>query len=244
MRYKMNHCDKLQANPFMCLMVGGTGSGKTYLLFKMLTTPGILDYERLLILTTTADQTYFQFLKHGFEYNLKKAVINKLFEYYTKGAVAGDIADICGQTSHLEGVTQKESIPVVLTREITDLEQVNPERLKTLVIFDDCVTERNQSVQCEIFTKGRHLNCHSVYLTQSFYDVEKIIRKNANVFVLFEQNDKSLSCILQSIKTGMPKEDFKQLAATQWHNPDDYKYILINTRKQMDCRCHTDIFSN
>ena len=78
----------------------------------------------------------------------------------------------------------------MLTKEIVDLEQVNPDHLKTIVIFDDCVTERNQSVQCKIFTKGRHLNCHSVYLTQSFYDVEKIIHKNANVFILFESSGK------------------------------------------------------
>ena len=50
---RFNHCEKLQADPFMCLIAGGTGSGKTYLLFQMLTTPDILDYERLVILTTT-----------------------------------------------------------------------------------------------------------------------------------------------------------------------------------------------
>ena len=140
-------------------------------------------------------------------------------------------------TLHREAI-----IPVVL-KEIADLEQVNPERVKTIVILDDCVTERNQSVQCKIFTKGRHLNCHSIYLTQSFYDVEKIIRKNANVFILFEQSNKSLTCILQSIKTGLPNEDFKQITNRQWFNPNDHKYILVNTRKQMDCRCFTEIFS-
>ena len=138
---------------------------------------------------------------------------------------------------------QNHAIPVVLTKEITDLEQVNPEGVKALVIFDDCVTEKNQTPQCEIFTKGRHMNCHSIYLTQSFYDVDKIIRKNANTFILFEQNDKSLTCILQSIKTGMQNNDFKQLASQQWFDPNTYKYILINTRKQLDCRCYTDIFS-
>ena len=52
-------------------------------------------------------------------------------------------------------ITQRETIiPVVLTKEIADLEQVNPERVKTIVIFDNCITERNQSVQCKMFTKG------------------------------------------------------------------------------------------
>ncbi len=237
------HCDKLHANPFMCLIVGGTGSGKTYLLFQMLTTPGILDYKRLVILTTTPNQIYFQFLKHGFEHNLTKSVINKLFELYSKGDLKGNVDEIYEQVSKLDGCTQKETVPIVLTREISDLQQVNPDSVKTLVIFDDCVTEKNQSAQCELFTRGCHMNCHSIYLTQSFYDVEKIIRKNANVFILFEQNDKSLTCILQSIKTGLPKEDFKRLAHQQWFDPDAYKYILINTRKPMDCRCYPDIFS-
>ena len=62
-----NHCEKLQADPFICLIAGGTGSGKTNLLFQMLTTPDILDHERLVILTTTPNQPYFQFLKYGFE---------------------------------------------------------------------------------------------------------------------------------------------------------------------------------
>ena len=53
-----NHCEKLQADSRMCL-ISGTRSGKTYLLFQMLTTPDILDYERLVILTTTPNQLYF-----------------------------------------------------------------------------------------------------------------------------------------------------------------------------------------
>ena len=83
---------------------------------------------------------------------------------------------------------------------------MNPKKVKPLVIFDDCVTERNQSVQCKIFTESRHINCHSIRLTQSFYDIEKIICKNANVFILFKQSDISLT--LQSIKTGLPKRRF------------------------------------
>ena len=150
----------------MCLIAGGTGSGKTYLLFQMLTTPDILNYERLVILTTTPNQPYFQFLKHGFENNLEKSAINKLFKFYIEGDVKGNIDEICHETSKY--ITQRETIiPVVLTKEITDLEQVNPERVKTIVIFDNCVTKRNQSVQYKIFTKGRHLNCQCLNLIRT-----------------------------------------------------------------------------
>ena len=92
----------------------------------MLTTPDILDYERLVILTTTPNQPYFQFLKYGFDNNLKKSVINKLFRFYTKGEVKGNIDEICCEASKY--ITQRESIPVVLTKEIADLGQVNPKK--------------------------------------------------------------------------------------------------------------------
>ena len=95
----------------------------------------------------TPNQPYFQFLKYGFENNLEKSTINKLFKFYTKGDVKGSIDKICCEASNY-------------------------------------------------ITQGRHLNCHSIYLTQLFYDVKKIICKNANVFILFEQSDKSLTCIL------------------------------------------------
>ena len=141
-----NHCEKkLQANPFMCLIAGGTGSGKTNLLFQMLTTPDILDYERLVILITTPNQPYFQFLKHGFENNLEKSAINKLFKFYTEGDVKGNIDEICREASKY--ITQEETIiPVVLTKEIADLEQVNPERVKTIVIFDMTVSQKEISL--------------------------------------------------------------------------------------------------
>ena len=50
----------------------------------------ILDFERLVIYTTTLNQPYFQFLKHGFEHGLSKVMINSLFEIYVsqKGLIS------------------------------------------------------------------------------------------------------------------------------------------------------------
>ena len=203
------HCDKLTANPLMALLVGGTGSGKTYLLFQMLTTPNILDYERLIILTTTPDQVYFQFLKHGYENNLRKSIINKLFELYTNSDIKSDIAEICSQTAKVSGCTQPNPIQVVLTREITNLEQLNPHMLKTLVIFDDCVTERNQSAQSDIFTKGRHMNCHSIYLTQSFYDVKKSYAKMPTCLYFSNRMTKASLVFYKALRQACPKTTLK-----------------------------------
>ena len=254
---EFKHCDKLKANPLMCLIIGSTGSGKTWLLFQLLTRENILDFEKLVIYTTTPKQPYFQFLKHGFEQGLSKTMINSLFEIYEaqNGLIDSEqIPDMITEAS-LSNKNIGTRVEVLLTDKMDDLTTslMTPngracstsKRPKTLVIFDDCVTNLDQQAQCEIFTMGRHNNCHCIYLSQSFYGLDKrFIRKNANVFILFSQPQRSLTAILQDIDHGMKSEEFKQLAEHVWYDPQMYGYILINTRKPRDKRCLTDIFSN
>ena len=229
----------------MCLIIGATGSGKTWLLFQMLTTDNILDFEKLVIYTTTPKQPYFQFLKHGFEQGLSKAMINSLFKVYEdyKGAIGIElIPDMV-----FEAVDKPDqSVEVLLTDKVNELSATleSTRQPKTLVIFDDCVTNLDQQTQCEIFTKGRHNNCHCIYLSQSFYGLDRrFIRKNANVFILFSQPQRSLTAILQDIDHGLEQDEFKQLAKQVWYDPEKFGYILVNTRKPRDRRCFTDIFS-
>ena len=244
---KFKHCDKLDANPLMCLIIGATGCGKTWLLFQMLTTEGILDFEKLVIYTTTLEQPYFQLLKHGFQNGLSKSTINSLFKAYEELNMRCDqIPEFCFRASHEES-NRGSRVEVLLTNNMKDLTSLNDgeRKPKTLVIFDDCVTNSNQQTQREIFTRGRHNNCQGIYLSQNFYGLDRrYIRKNANIFILFSQSQRSLTAILQDIDHGMERSEFKELAANQWYNPKEFRYILINTRKPRDRRCSTDIFSH
>lgn len=246
---QFKHCDKLNANPLMCLIIGDTGSGKTWLLFQMLTTEGILDYEKLVIYAEKQNQPYFQFLKHGFENGLSKSMINSLFQVYENfhGSLGVEqIPDMCFEASQEGKNRASRVVETVLTDKIDDLTSLNDckTKPKTLVIFDDCATNPDQQTQREIFTKGRHNNCHCIYLSQSFYGVDrKFIRKNANVFIFFDQPQRSLTAILQDINHGMENAEFKDLAKRVWYDPNEYGYIAINTRKPRDRRCCTEIFS-
>ncbi|ESO86883.1 hypothetical protein LOTGIDRAFT_175983 [Lottia gigantea] len=204
----------------------------------MLTTPNLLDFDSLHIYTTTPEQSYYQFLK-ALEY-LPKRDVQDLFLYYKENEEKLELKDFID--NYIEG-KKPTDIKVFLTKNVNDLDlsQIDSER-KNLILFDDCVAQRNQAVQQEFFTKGRHHNCHCIYQSQSFYGMDSMfIRKNANCFLLFELNDKDLSQIVQSINHRMDRDTFKKVCKAQWRNPDDHGYVFVNTRKPAGERVIIDI---
>ena len=253
-RNVFNHNSIFPSNPLLMCIIGSSGSGKTYLLFKMLTTPGLLDFNNLLIYTSTPNQMYYKFLK-GLEY-LDKRDIQILFNLYTVDPEVQqcDISQLIDEKLRSippGGLTIYADSPTItgITVQITD----NPQDLdvnkidsskKNLVIFDDCVTDKNQKIQQDFFTKGRHMNCHCIYQAQSFYGLDKdFIRKNANCFIFFSLNDRNLSQIIQDVNIGISKNVFKEICQKQWDKPDEYKYVFINIRKPSLERVRNSIFS-
>jgi len=242
-RVKFNHSKKL--NPVLMMVISGsTNAGKTHLLFNMLTTSDILDFNHLQIFTTTPEQIYYQLLKHGFDNNLSKETIQKLHDLYENDEEIelDDIPSMCKEASRSED--QKSDITVRLTNnlnEFHDPAQLNKSK-KNLVIFDDCVNNKDQTVQKTFFTRGRHNSCNCIYLTQSFYGLNgSDIRKNANCFILFGMNQRALTQILQDIDVG-DREEFKRISQIQWNNPNEHKYVFVNIHKPTSERISTDIF--
>ncbi|ESO86698.1 hypothetical protein LOTGIDRAFT_166973 [Lottia gigantea] len=220
---KVKHKEIFPNNPMFMCICGSSGSGKTHLTFNMLTTPNLLDFDSLYIYTTTPEQSYYQFLK-ALEY-LPKKDVQDLFLYYEEEVEIKDIIN-----NYIEGKNPTD-IKVFLTKNVNDLDLSNIDsKRKNLILFDDCVAQRNQAVQQEFFTKGRHHKCHCI--SQSFYGMDSMfIRKKANCFLLFELNDKDLSQIIQSINHGMDRDAFRKVCKAQWRNPDEHGYVFVNTRK-------------
>lgn len=59
-------------------------------------------------------------------------------------------------------------------------------RINHLVIFDDMVLNKDQSIITNFFIRARKLNCSVIYLSQSYFDIPSIIRKNCSYMVFLK----------------------------------------------------------
>ncbi len=85
---------------------------------------------------------------------------------------------------------------------------------QTLIIFDDLVLEKDQSKIAKLFIRGRKLanGISLCYLSQSYYQIPIMIRKQTNYIILRKiESPKDLSNMIGDISTGLTTKEFNQL---------------------------------
>ena len=97
---------------------------------------------------------------------------------------------------------------------------------KNLVIFDDCVNERNQTVMDSDYTRGRHSSCNCIYLSQSYFQLpRRAIRNDANTFILFKLN--SIHIVKDSAVSGLEPDSWQpNVEDSASHNASWFGTIL------------------
>lgn len=77
---------------------------------------------------------------------------------------------------------------------------------QNLVVFDDLVMS-NQREVCEYFIRARKMNCTCVWIAQSYFKTDKVIRGNLNYIILKKiASIKDLKLILAEYSIGIPVE--------------------------------------
>ena len=99
--------------------------------------------------------------------------------------------------------------------EIKDVDELE-NKLQNVVIFDDYTCDKNQNQIVKYFIQGRHKNCSVIYLSQSYYKTDKIIRLNCDHFILYERNSVREKSML-SKETGVPIDKYKKATKNQYH---------------------------
>lgn len=124
---------------------------------------------------------------------------------------------------------------------------LNPSELDAnrthIVIFDD-VQEERQKVMTDYFCRGRHNNINAFYLCQSLHRIKKHgIRQNANIFILFRQDRKTVKYFYETeVSSDMKLEEFEEFCDSAWKR--DHGYVVINLWEKPECGRYMQNYEN
>ena len=96
---------------------------------------------------------------------------------------------------------------------VPDLDKIDKES-NTLIILDDLVNEpkKEQKIISDYYIRCRKRNCSIVYISQSFYDIPKMIRSNINYLIIKQVSSmKNLTMIARECSLGISKETLTQM---------------------------------
>jgi ABC-type dipeptide/oligopeptide/nickel transport system ATPase component len=94
---------------------------------------------------------------------------------------------------------------------LPDIDKMNKEQQR-LLVCDDLVNEKNQTVICEAFIRARKKNCSLCYLSQSYYAVPKMIRANLTYIIVKQLSSlKNLTMIMREYSLGVDKKEMKDI---------------------------------
>jgi hypothetical protein len=110
---------------------------------------------------------------------------------------------------------------------ITPVEDLDIDTVK-VIVFDDIKIDRESMDRVkEYFSLSRNKNCNCLYLTQSFYDVPKYIRRNTQCFVLFDGLDnRDIAEICRDHSKNIKPEEFKQIY--QMATSEPYSFMVFD----------------
>lgn len=199
------------------VITGSTGSGKTNLLINLLRKAKFLNYDHVYIYSSTLHQPAYEYLRQ-FYLDLEKLI----FDNINKTSKVAQFFD-------------------------TDKEIMNPSALDKsknhIMVFDDVMME-DQSVIKDYFCRGRHSNVNVFYLCQSLHKIAKhCIRENANIFILFKQDDKTLKYFHETHISGdMNFKEFKEFCDGAWRRK--HGFVVINIWDEAHCGRYWSNYDN
>ena len=209
------------------LIIGKSSCGKTTVLMNQLLQPGWLDYDHLYIFGLSLHQMEYQLLKKGFEIGLSKNQIANVFanqkvikqKELTPMEVLNQYSGICKGKIKADFFSDCTLIP-----DPADLDKDE----KNLLVLDDCILGKQNKAEA-YYTRGRHNNCDTFYISQNYFLLPRqTIRENANFIILFPQDLKNLNHIhADHCANDMKLDEFKNFCSSIW-NADGYNAVVID----------------
>lgn len=128
----------------------------------------------------------------------------------------------------LEKIPGIKFFSFIENEEIVDLSNAKE---YSIFIFDDVTCDKQNNIK-KYFCMGRHKKIDSFYLCQTYAYIPKhLIRDNANVIILFQQDEMNLKHIYNDhVNTDMIYSQFKDICCQCWKS----KYGFLSIIKDLD----------
>ena len=104
---------------------------------------------------------------------------------------------------------------------------------KNVIVLDDVMLGPQSKAEA-YYTRGRHNNADTLYLTQSYFKLPRqTIRENANFFILFRQDRKNLRDVYDDHVScdDISFEQFMRFCQKVWEASKNGYIIIENTRE-------------
>lgn len=184
-------------------IIGKAGCGKTNSLVSIILS-GYLKFDRLWLVSHSVEQPKYKLLTQYFN-TLEKEMEKE-----------------CGERVELLKL-------ITTTTDIPTLEDINSD-LHHVFIFDDMLLDKDQSKMEEFFVRGRHRNCSVIYISQSFFDTPKLVRKNSEYWSIFScTSNKELRSISDSMSVMCEYSEFKNMFQKATEEPNSFLFIDLRT---------------
>jgi hypothetical protein len=200
-----------------CVIAGATGCGKSNLMLNLLKQEKLLNYDHVYVYSATLHQPIYEYLRNYYK-EIERLILEK-FNHEVKIAQFYD----------------------------ADNEIMNPSELDKnknhIMIFDD-VLLKDQTVIKDYFCRGRHNNINVFYLCQSLHKIAKhCIRENANIFILFRQDNKTQKYFHEANISGdMDYSEFKTFCDVAWSKK--HGFVVINIWDEAYCGRYWSNYDN
>ena len=225
------------------LIVGKSSCGKTILMINLLLNKDWLDYNHLYVFGNSLHQEEYKILQMGFARGLSKEQIINVFNGQDTLKAAG--------MSALEAIEQFAGPARAEIRAdfYTDCSMIpDPKvldaREEHLLVLDDCFLGKQNKAET-YYTRGRHNNCDTIYISQNYFHLPRhTIRENSNFIILFSQDAKNLFHIhADHCASDISLAEFKDFCKRVWTS-GEHNFVTIDLtsrrlngkfRKNLDC---------
>ena len=191
--------------PYRILIVGGSGSGKTNALLKLINNQP--DIDKIYLYAKDPYEKKYQYLINKRE----KVGLNHF----------NDPKAFIEYSNDMQGVHK-------------NIEDYNPIKTrKILIVFDDMIADiinndKLNPIVTELFIRGRKLNISIVFITQSYFKVPKDVRLNSTHFFIMKiTNKRELQQTALNHSSDIDFKDFMQIYKKCTTEP--YSFLVNDT---------------